>query len=142
MCHGGTKHQQTTRTEHLYSETDATKDYFTLRKPKVPGRGGKTCRPRHDKKPWVPSEKKERFASLSRVFLLRRRGDFQYSKKILLRPEKREKKFFQRQNGQIQEAGKIFFPENSSSSEVSPRKNDGGSRTELAGRQKCVKVPR
>ena len=109
MCHGGTKHQQTTRTEHFYSETDATKDYFTLRKPKVPGRGGKTCRPRHDKKPWVPSEKKERFASLSRVFLQKGRGDVQHSKKILLRPEKREKKFFQRQNGQRQEAGKIFF---------------------------------
>ena len=49
----------------FYSEKDATEDYFTLRKPKVPGRGGKTCRWRHDKKPWVPSEKKERFASLS-----------------------------------------------------------------------------
>ena len=141
MCHGGTKHQQTTRTEHFYSETDATKDYFTLRKPKVPGRGGRTCRPRHDKKPWVPSEKKERFASLSRVFLQKGRGDFQHSKKILLRPEKREKKFFRRQNGQRQEAENFFF-ENLSSSEVSSRKNDGGSRTELAGRQKCVKVPR
>ena len=46
------------------SEKDATEDYFTLRKPKVPGRGGKTCRWRHNRKPRVPSEKKERFASL------------------------------------------------------------------------------
>ena len=30
----------------FYSGKDATEDYFILRKPKVPGRGGKTCRRR------------------------------------------------------------------------------------------------
>ena len=77
---------------------------------------------------------------LSRVFLQRRREDFQHSKKILLRPGKREKKFFQKDRMDKDRIN--FFPENLSSSEVSSRKNDGGSRTELAGRQKCVKEPR
>ena len=77
---------------------------------------------------------------LSRVFLQRRREDFQHSKKILLRPGKREKKFFQKDR--MDKDRKKFFPENLSSSEVSSRKNDGGSRTELAGRQKCIKEPR
>ena len=77
---------------------------------------------------------------LSRVFLQRRREDFQHSKKILLRPGKREKKFFQKDR--MDKDRENFFSENLSSSEVSSRKNDGGSRTELAGRQKCVNVPR
>ena len=41
----------------------------------------------------------------------------------------------------FENCGNFFFLE-TSSPEVSSRKNDGGSRTELAGRQKCVKEPR
>ena len=47
----------------FYSEKDATEDYFTLRKTKSSRKGGKD-RQTADRKPRVPSEKKERFASL------------------------------------------------------------------------------
>ena len=76
---------QTVRTHSLTGTTG----HDFCRRPKVPGRGGKT-------RGWRPRNRK---------------------------------------------GCKIFFLK-TSSPEVSSWKNDGGSRTELAGRQKCVKVPR
>ena len=46
MCHGGTKHQQTTRTEHFTQRRTRLRTISPFGKPKVPGRGGKTCRRR------------------------------------------------------------------------------------------------
>ena len=71
-----------------------------------------------DRKPRVPSEKKGRFASLQ-----------------IPSHQRGRKFFFQKTSGQTENL-------TLSSSEVSSRKNDGGSRTELAGRQICVNVPR
>ena len=46
MCHGGTKHQRTTRTEHFTQRRTRLRTISPFGKPKVPGRGGKTGRRR------------------------------------------------------------------------------------------------
>ena len=95
MCHGGTKHQQTTRTEHFTQRRTRLRTISPFGNLKFPEGGERLA---------------DGVMTRNHGFLQRRRGDFQYSKKILLRPEKREKKFFQRQNGQRQEAEFFFFP--------------------------------
>ena len=83
-----------------------------------------------DRKPRVPSEKKERFASLQ---IPSERKKIFFSQKTSVR-----RKVWQSDKDQVDKRWNLTL----SSSEVSSRKNDGGSRTELAGRQKCVKEPR